>query len=114
MICEKEKCGSCNPGYKLKDGKCIFIHSFKAIYESTKTHQFTYIFSIDFSSNFKNIKIINIQINGKNYNYEYKSTNNVLDYVGKYELFVLVDISNVTSLKKILYLRCRINFDFIY
>ena len=60
LTCEKEKCGSCNPGYKLKDGKCIFIYSFKATYESTKTHQFTYIFSIDFASNFKNIKIINV------------------------------------------------------
>ena len=37
LTCEKEKCGSCNPGYKLKDGKCIFIYSFKATYESTKT-----------------------------------------------------------------------------
>ena len=104
LTCEKEKCGSCNPGYKLKDGKCIFIYSFKATYESTKTHQFTYIFSIDFSSNFKKINILNIQMNGKNYNYKYTTTNNVRDYfpfpdVGKYELFVLVDISNITSLK---------------
>ena len=43
-------------------------------------------------------------MNGKNYNYKHKSSNNAIDYfpfpdVGKYELYVLVDISNVTSLK---------------
>ena len=91
LTCEKENCGSCNSGYKLKCGKCIFIYSFKATYESTKTHSFTYIFSADF--NFKNIRIINVQMNGKNYNYNYKSINNVIEYfpfpdVGIYELFV--------------------------
>ena len=91
LTCEKENYGSCNPGYKLKDGKCIFIYSFKATYESTKTHQYTSIFGYSFSK-----KIINVQMNEKNYN-----NLNYFNFPdeGKYELFALVDASNLTSLK---------------
>ena len=60
LTCEKEKCGSCNPGYKLKDGKCIFIYSFKATYESTKTHQFTYIFSVHINLHIYSVLIFQV------------------------------------------------------
>ena len=57
LTCEKEKCGSCNPGYKLKDGKCIFIYSFKATYES---HINLHIYSVTILiKKYKNYKCSN-------------------------------------------------------
>ena len=34
LSCEKgtKKCGSCNPNFRLENGKCLFIFSFEAIY----------------------------------------------------------------------------------
>ena len=61
------------------------------------------IFSAGSMRNIQKIKIINIHMNGKNINHENKSTNDVLESflfpdLGKNELFVLVDIRNITSL----------------
>ena len=34
LSCLGVKCGACNKGYKLVNGECLFIHSFKSIYKT--------------------------------------------------------------------------------
>ena len=63
LTCKGNLCGSCNIGYKLKEGKCAFTYSFKATYEATTLKKMVQLFNYDEK---KTYKIINVQFNGKN------------------------------------------------
>ena len=47
LTCEGDHCGSCNIGYKLKEGKCVFTYSFKATYELTTSNKIFKLFNYD-------------------------------------------------------------------
>ena len=99
LTCKGDLCGSCNIGYKLKEGKCVFTYSFKATYEATNLNKMVRLFKYDEKKTFK---IINLQFNGKNYN---SLTTNFfpLPSAGRYELYVLLDITESTSFFEMFY-----------
>ena len=99
LTCEGDHCGSCNIGYKLKEGKCIFTYSFKATYEATNLNKMIKLFNYDEKKTFK---IVNIQFKGKNYN---SITTNFFPFPGegKYEVYVLLDITESTSFYQMFY-----------
>ena len=43
---DKKECKTCNTGDKLKDGKCLLNHSFKAIYRTKKPNEKVTLFNI--------------------------------------------------------------------
>ena len=54
------KCESCNPYFRLENGKCVFIYSFEAIYKSTKTNnanEETKLFNVESLIDYKINKI---------------------------------------------------------
>ena len=99
LTCEGDHCGSCNIGYKLKEGKCIFTYSFKATYELSTSNKLFKLFNYDEKRTFK---IVNIQFKGKNYN-SIKTNYFPFPGAGRYEIYVLLDITESTSLYQMFY-----------
>ena len=93
LTCQGDHCGSCNIGYKLKEGKCVFTYSFKATYEAVTLNKMVKLFNYDEKKTFK---IINVQFNGRNYN-SIPTNDFPLPSEGKYELYVLLVITETTS-----------------
>ena len=40
LSCSQKECGSCNPGYKLQNGKCIPNFTLKAVYQTSNKNEF--------------------------------------------------------------------------
>ena len=63
--CGKGKdCASCNFAYFLNNGKCDFISSFNAIYETTKENESIYFFG-DYDKRYAKIIITALEIDGE-------------------------------------------------
>lgn len=92
---DKKKCISCNPGYKLVDGKCKENYSFRAVYETEKNDETIELIYITFKD-----KIININIDGKD---EIPSRNYTLKYPGSHTVYMLLNISNTNDLRAMFY-----------
>ena len=92
---DKNKCVSCNPGYKLIDGKCKENFSFKALYETEKNDETIELIYITFKD-----KIININIDGKDV---IPSKNYTLKYAGSHTVYMLLNITNTNDLRAMFY-----------
>ena len=91
LTCKKNKCGSCNPGYILNNGKCEPTFSFRAVYETDKVNENINLFDI------LPEQITEMRVNGENVT---ASKNYTFEKEGTYEIYVLIDISNFTTLRK--------------
>ena len=94
LTCEKDKCGSCNKGFLLSEGKCLINYSFKATFNITAENQT--IDLINFSTNdIKEIYLDNEVIEpSKNYTFKSK---------GVYKLYVLLNTNEKESLSEMFY-----------
>ena len=59
-----KNCASCNFGYFLNNGKCDFISSFNAIYETSKDNESIYFFG-DYDKRYAKIIITALEIDGE-------------------------------------------------
>ena len=88
------KCNSCNPGYKLKEGACIINYSFEALYY-TKTPNETVNLLGDF-----NFIIEEMFIDGKKV-YPWKKYK--FESIGSHSVLVLIDLSKKNSLESMFF-----------
>ena len=56
-IKKSKNCKSCNPYFRLENGKCNFIYSFEAIYKSYDLNNETKLFNVDHLTDYKVNKI---------------------------------------------------------
>ena len=94
LTCEKDKCGSCNTGFKLSEGKCLINYSFKAIYNITLDNQT--IDLINFSTNDINEIFLDNDKIEPSKNYTFKSK-------GVHKLYVLLNTNEKESLSEMFY-----------
>ena len=89
LTCNKRKCGSCNIGYKLSNGKCVLDYSIKAEYFSNAMGQTKLIFERFI------YQVTEIIVDGEKKEpsvYYYFNTS------GIHKVYFKMDISNITSL----------------
>ena len=91
---KKGECSSCNPGYILSNGKCEQNYSFKAIYYTSSENE-----KIDLFYSLPS-EIEKMIIDGKDV---LPSKNYTFLTPGTHKLYVLMDISNCTSLSKMFF-----------
>jgi surface protein len=94
LTCDKDKCGSCNYGFVLSEGKCLIHYSFKASYNTREDNQT--IDLINFSTNdIKEIYLDN-EIIEPSKNYTFKSK-------GVHKLYVLLYDNEKETLSEMFY-----------
>ena len=91
----KNKCISCNPGYKLIDGKCRENYSFRALYETDRNDETIELIYFKFKD-----LIINLNIDGKDAIY---SKNYTFKNAGSHTVYMLLNISNTNDLGALFY-----------
>ena len=84
-----KSCASCNFGYLPENGKCEFISSFNAIYETTKENESIYFFG-DYDKRYAKIIITAIEIDGEFINY--KNLYYTFPKIGKHSVKALIAI----------------------
>ena len=89
LTCDKKDCASCNPGYKLSNGKCIIDYSIKAEYYIEAVREIQLIY--DSFLNQINELIIDGEIIEPCTKYNFNST-------GIHKVYFKMDISNINSL----------------
>ena len=100
LSCEKgsKKCGSCNPNFRLENGKCLFIFSFEGIYNTSQKNdgnEGTKLFNVESLANYK---INKIQVDDK---YAKNNTNYIkFDEDGLHKVRINIDLKNSSSLNK--------------
>ena len=67
----KMECSSCNPGYKLEEGKCIINYSFKAKYKTNRQKQNINLINKKYADNIVELIIDNQKVNSS-YNHTFK------------------------------------------
>jgi len=87
---EYNNCDSCNPGYKLEQGKCILNYSFKALYQTSSPNQ-----SVTLFGDFK-VVIKEMTIDGEKVEFCQSYT---FENAGEHTVFVLLDLSLISTLK---------------
>ena len=87
-------CDSCNPGYKLENRACIINYSFKTLYQTQKENQ-----RVNLLGEFKFI-IEEMIIDGKKVDPCRKYT---FESIGLHSVYVLVDLSQTSSLESMFY-----------
>lgn len=96
-------CDSCNPGYKLENGACIINYSFKTLYQTQKENQ-----RVNLLGEFKFI-IEEMIIDGKKVDPCRKYT---FESIGLHSVYVLVDLSQTSSLESMFYESDMISISF--
>ena len=92
---DKKECISCNPGYKLIDGKCKENFSFIALYETEKNDETIELIYFKFKD-----QIININIDGNDVIY---SRNYTFKNAGSHTVYMVLNISNTNDLGAMFY-----------
>ena len=90
LIYDKNKCLSCNLGYKLVDGKCIVNYSFKSEYITDYDNQTIPLIHEKYLDKINELIIDGIKINETCTKYTFNSP-------GTHKVFFLLNLSNMTS-----------------
>ena len=96
-------CDSCNPGYKLENGACIINYSFKTLYQTQKENQ-----RVNLLGEFKFI-IEEMIIDGKKVD---PCRKYIFESIGLHSVYVLVDLSQTSSLESMFYESDMISISF--
>ena len=94
LECDSTKniCSSCNPGYKLENGKCILNYSFKATYYSNSDNKNITLINSTYVQDIIEISLNNISIP--------VSQNYTFPTAGNYTLYFLMKNPSTNSLSK--------------
>ena len=99
LSCKKEECAKCNPFFRLENGKCFFIYSFVAIYNTSlknKDQNLIKLFNIESLTDYK---INKIQVDGE-YVENFESNSNYYNFTneGVHEVKINIDLKIVLLL----------------
>ena len=62
LTCDGKKCRSCNPFFRLENGKCRFIYSFESIYNISPSNDIEKNTKLFNDENLKDFKVNKIQV----------------------------------------------------
>ena len=95
LTCEKNKCGSCNKGYLLINGKCLLNFSFKALYKTSNENENINLINKNYLNDIIELIIDGIEIT-PSYNYTFNKK-------GLHNVTMLLNFPNIDSGKMMFY-----------